>query len=116
MYNSCLNWLFQKFNKLYFKKKFPKSFVVRFSKLDKVIMGVCGNKIVYLKAANGYRKERVIGPILINKKLRNARSIVAMTLLHEMVHAANPELKGHGPKFNKQMLKLAKAGAFNAWW
>ena len=39
-----------------------------------------------------------------------------MTLLHEMVHVEHPEWRGHGPRFHKRMLQLAKAGAFKSCW
>lgn len=39
-----------------------------------------------------------------------------MTLLHEMCHVANSSKNGHGPWFHKEMLRLAKAGAFKNLW
>jgi hypothetical protein len=38
------------------------------------------------------------------------------TLLHEMVHASLPWRVNHGPKFQAEMLRLAKAGAFKEYW
>jgi hypothetical protein len=45
---------------------------------------------------------------------RNAR----MTLLHECVHVKLRNKKGdlHGPAFQREMLRLARAGAFKDLW
>ena len=43
-------------------------------------------------------------------------SVAMMTLLHEMCHLAVPKRIWHGPKFQKEMLRLAKAGAFKELW
>ena len=40
--------------------------------------------------------------------------IVRHTLLHEMAHASG--VYNHGPRFDREMLRLAKAGAFNGIW
>lgn len=40
--------------------------------------------------------------------------IVKHTLLHEMVHASG--VMNHGPRFQKEMLRLANEGAFNGIW
>lgn len=38
------------------------------------------------------------------------------TLLHEMVHVKLNPYGGHGPVFDKEMLRLATAGAFRRLW
>ena len=65
--------------------------------------------------------------IYISERLRHSGSLCVGTLLHEMVHAEMFQnrvgghhkricLSGRWNKFNKRMLKLAKAGAFNGLW
>jgi hypothetical protein len=39
-----------------------------------------------------------------------------IALLHEMVHLKLWPYKNHGPTFHKEMLRLAKLGAFHALW
>lgn len=60
--------------------------------------------------------------IRISKKIAWSRSLIYMTLLHEMVHL---KLHGKEPKkiprkesrmFNAEMKKLAARGAFVGWW
>ena len=43
---------------------------------------------------------------------------IRQTLLHEMAHAAVNRRQGygHGVRFQKEMLRLAKAGAFKGIW
>ena len=118
MTNSCLRWMFQKFNRKYFHSCLPKRFAVRFSDLERNAFGVTRFRTIYVKnkGRKGYKRNTAIGPIEIDNRFKRSRPIVAMTLLHEMVHAAYPDISGHGPRFQRKMLQLAKAGAFNAWW
>jgi hypothetical protein len=39
-----------------------------------------------------------------------------MVVMHEMKHVEKPTFKGHGWRFDKRMLRLAKQGAFNDLW
>lgn len=52
--------------------------------------------------------------IRICVKFKGWKSLWHMALLHEMVHAAG--YLEHDADFHKQMLRLARAGAFNQWW
>jgi hypothetical protein len=55
--------------------------------------------------------------IFINKRLRWAPELAELLLLHEMVHVAHWEIKGDDdPRFQAEMLCLAKAGAFKGLW
>jgi hypothetical protein len=62
--------------------------------------------------------------IWISEDLRDSRRLTATTLIHEMAHISiwsQKSTKGdcnssRFNKFNKEMLRLAKAGAFNGWW
>jgi predicted metal-dependent hydrolase len=57
-----------------------------------------------------------LNEIYINQEIRNWWGVVEMTLIHEMAHLALPKTVVHGPKFEKEMLRLAKAGAFKGIW
>jgi hypothetical protein len=54
--------------------------------------------------------------IQLDWPLRRSLAMTAMTILHEMVHVEDMRGTGHGPRFHKRMLQLAKAKAFNKWW
>jgi hypothetical protein len=62
---------------------------------------------------NGYN---VPVEICITEKLRTFQAMTMMTVLHEMQHVQKPTFKGHGWQFDKRMLRLAKAGAFDGLW
>lgn len=100
--NVDLQNMYLHFNKRYFGNRLYKGMVVAFEDLGR-----------NLGVARMYRNTALY--INISKNLRHSNVLVAMTLLHEMVHVEFPTIE-HGPKFNKRMLKLAKQGAFNKWW
>ena len=60
--------------------------------------------------------------IWIDSKSRTSGRQSMCTLIHEMAHCATWEARkgicnsGRWNSFNKEMLRLAKAGAFNGWW
>ena len=55
--------------------------------------------------------------IVINRKDRRRDSVWKLTLLHEMCHAALPNAApDHGKEFQREMLRLAKMGAFHNLW
>lgn len=57
------------------------------------------------------------GSIRLAASLRPFDSVWRLTLLHEMAHlASEPEPAEHGPRWNRIMKRLAKAGAFNTLW
>lgn len=51
--------------------------------------------------------------IAINRQDRKRSRVWQFTLLHEMCHILHPN---HGPGFQREMLRLAKAGAFKNLW
>lgn len=53
--------------------------------------------------------------IRIDPCLRFSSRMAKMALLHELCHVAHPGC-GHGPVFQKAMMRLAKQGAFAALW
>jgi hypothetical protein len=109
MSNKYLKKSYDEFNKKYFSNELPKDMVVRFSRLrdDDKFQEPCGITM--------FKWDRPLY-ILINKKLRWQSMLADFTLIHEMVHVAHPEINGHGPRFQKQMMRLAKAGAFKTLW
>jgi hypothetical protein len=58
----------------------------------------------------------VVVDVTISEELRTIQNTTIMTLLHEMLHVEQPRPQGHGWRFDRRMLKLAKAGAFNGLW
>lgn len=57
--------------------------------------------------------------IVLDERLRGMDCICAMQVLHEMAHidvGAESSRVHHGPKFQKRMLELARAGAFEGIW
>jgi SprT-like family len=102
--NAELQRMYHHFNKKWFGNRLPKDMVVAFEKM-------------YPLGCTHCRRGRPLW-IDINFKMRHSRSNSAMTLLHEMVHVEMPRIGGggHGPKFHKRMMKLARQGAFRKWW
>jgi hypothetical protein len=54
--------------------------------------------------------------IRINPKYALDQRQAKFALLHELVHLKLWPYKNHGPAFHKEMLRLAKLGAFNSLW
>lgn len=99
MTNADLGWWYRRYNKKYFGGKLPAATTV-FSKLGGWL-GEC-----YHESAE----------IFINKDLRKWPRECKFTLLHEMAHLNLGWRVNHGPKFESEMLRLAKAGAFKGVW
>jgi len=92
-------------NHKYFKNKLDKTIPIRFAKLPCKVLGrtqVCNQGIAQC--------------IEISESLRKFEAHTIMTILHEMCHVESPQWKGHGYKFDRRMLQLAKMGAFNGLW
>ena len=92
-------------NRKYFKNKLDKNLPIRFAKLPRKVLGrtqVCNHGIAQC--------------IEISDDLRKFTAHTITTLLHEMCHVENPQWKGHGWKFDRRMLRLAKDGAFYGLW
>lgn len=99
MTNKELQRWYRLYNNKYFSGKLPPA-KVKFAKMEWMGETYC-----------------VLGEIYINKALKRWPSGgVRFTLLHEMVHLSLPPIVMHGPRFQKEMLRLAKAGAFEGVW
>jgi hypothetical protein len=98
--NSELLWWYKKYNRKYFGGKLP-AIKIKFSKLAVNTL------------AEVWYEER---EIYISNWIKTSDLLVRMNILHEMVHLSLPVGCHHGPKFEKEMLRLAKAGAFRGIW
>src|SRR4029077_19765999 len=114
-------YLYDLFNKKYFKGKLPNLYV-HYGKTRRGCMGRTGFKklckrcctdciILRAKYANEIKNNRLALEITISNKLKKDmgthQSIV--TLLHEMIHVSIGEKYQHGPKFRKEMKRLLRA-------
>jgi Zn-dependent peptidase ImmA (M78 family) len=103
MNNKQLHKLFVTLNRRFFEGQIPEDMSVRF----KDVSGMDGC----------YTKDNIV----INSNLRNRRTAVMITLLHEMVHAmlhydsyiGYAEDRGHGTRFQAGIDRLYKAGAYD---
>lgn len=106
-----LEKLYRCYNKQFFSGRLPKYKVMFISKFSsKTQVGECDPTKHVIKIAKG---------------IKNYPCEVKMTLFHEMVHAKLLEGKQitfkvaynyHSNKFQREMLRLAKAGAFKGIW
>lgn len=65
------------------------------------------------------RRVRVDGPLIMLRVDGRSYADVMMTLLHEMCHVAvgaKQDLHDHGPRFQREMRRLARLGAFEGIW
>lgn len=98
-----LIFLYAAYNQKYFKDKLPRAVPIFWcskDKLDANSMATC----FYTAPA-----------IMVTEELKAFPCVAKFTLLHEMVHLRWPKAK-HGKKFHKEMLRLAKIGAFKDLW
>lgn len=108
--NAYLGRVYKEFNKKHFGNRLPKDMIVRFDVLRTSDDG-CQEPC----ATTAFMLNRPLY-IQINKRLAWQSMLANFSLIHEMVHVALPEVRGHGPKFQKEMLRLAKKGAFKHMW
>ena len=99
MTNAELRRLFRQYNRLYFSGKLPRA-DIRFAGMDKEnYLGFC----VFFAG---------VPEVRINKRIRRWPKMVRMTLLHEMCHVALPRRAEHGPRFQREIARLVRDGAF----
>lgn len=94
------NWLvrsYRIFNSCYFGSRLPEDMELSWARL-KADMGYCDST-----------------EIVLDRRLKRWPRVALSTLLHEMAHLSSGAA-GHGPKFQKEMLRLAKVGAFKDIW
>lgn len=102
---TALARLYSHYNRRYFGGHLPKKLLVRYKHLSSVYYAIMG-----------YDEKRPKF-IYINTKLRKWPEIVRMNLLHEMAHIATiDEEERHGPRWHREMKRLAREGAFDELW
>lgn len=104
-----LRRLYQSANRKHFSSRLPVRIVLSWKEMDRAI-----GRMEY--SPEGYA-------ILIDPRIRTYPSIVVMTLLHEMTHlyvmlkyGKRGRITHHGELFQREMLRLAKRGAFASHW
>jgi len=107
-----LEALYRHYNRKYFANKLPKHTLVgwasRMSGPTTIAEAIC---MIGMDPA-----------IRIRRKISDNNSLVRMSMLHEMVHIKLHYLTPgghkveHGPRFQAEMLRLAKKGAFAKLW
>jgi hypothetical protein len=111
--NSYLKRLYNEYNKKYFYGKLPNIVVgyvtTRQLKRDRVQKGTC--------AFTSFDPKVRTMPIAIGIHFDRSKSMtyIKADLLHEMAHVANPRAN-HGLVFQKEMKRIAQAGAFVGVW
>lgn len=99
--NKKLKYWYRRYNKKFWKNRLPE-IPVRFANIkDLGQTHFEGHEPVYIQ---------------IKREMKFSRALSLMTLLHEQVHVFLPDRIIHGPKFEAQMLRLARAGAFKGLW
>ncbi len=97
-------------NRKHFGGKLPKKIAVCWSKRL--------NRLCLLGRASNFGDG--IYSIELLPVLKKYNVLAEMILIHEMVHilnyTRNRQDGGHGPNFQKEMVRLAKAGAFRKIW
>jgi hypothetical protein len=101
--NGDLRRYYAEANAAYFHNALPKDIPMRFHKMRDV-----GTTRI---DDNGVPVE-----IWITEKLRTFQAMTIEVVLHEMLHVEKPLCKGHGWRFDRRMLRLAKQGAFSGLW
>ncbi len=95
-----LQSVYRYYNRRYFNNRLPKKPTLRWKDMDLM----------------GYQQGH---EIVLNRRDRNRGRVWRFTLLHEMVHLGQlhiPSRRAHGREFKKEMMRLAKAGAFDRLW
>ena len=96
---ALLESTYRKYNKKYFGNKLPKDIDLRFG---------------YTHGCLGYQLGEEI--VLSKNKAYRRDSIWRGTLLHEMAHLCIEESHDHGPRWQKEMMRLARVGALRDVW
>jgi hypothetical protein len=100
-----LRYIYAELNRKFFSNKLPKDMPVYFKKLKDDL----GATTIHTQTFRPLYMR-------IEKRINFSKALCYTTILHEMVHVAHPEKRGHRGWFDKEMLKLAKKGAMNGYW
>lgn len=105
--NPQLHRLYRRLNRKWFSNKLPHDTIVAWEpRLNRIP----------IQAQLVDEDEPLV--ILHNPHLRHLTNLVEFNMLHEMAHIAtlNKESDDHGPRFQREMMRLARAGAFERIW
>jgi Zn-dependent peptidase ImmA (M78 family) len=112
--------VFGQYNRYYFNGLLSKRIVVMLTKFpdrSHFRYGKVEQDVSFRRANNKGSWRHAPMAIMLNSSLR--RNEMKLTLLHEMAHIRLNDLHishEHGPRFQQEMLRLAKAGAFRKLW
>lgn len=108
--NKALREFYGAYNYMYFGSRLPKNAILSF--------GIPPRDDSAYVDIRGKGDDRLI-EIIIDERLKGMDCIVAQKIIHEMAHVdvdlTSPRVQ-HGPKFEKRMLELARAGAMEGIW
>ena len=110
-------WLrmhYAELNKEFFKNKLPRNFPIEWAKLPGSIIA----RVRWTSKPRGTYKPRIMQFDRCLKG-RCLQKQVGMSMLHEMAHlklGVDVDCKEWDEKFDKEMFRLAKAGAFRYFW
>jgi predicted metal-dependent hydrolase len=102
-----LKKIYRQYNKEWFDSALP-DVSVRWAVDDDDMKFECASKSFLACADNT--------AIVLNSEMKGATRLWRFTLLHEMVHTKLWPYRGHGKKFQMEMLRLAALGAFAMLW
>lgn len=108
--NKALREFYHHYNRIYFGSKLPENVMIYF--------GTPPRKDAAFVDLQGHDADRVV-EIILDETLRGMDCVVAWLVIHEMAHVdieGNDDGKEDGPKHNKRMLELARAGALEGIW
>lgn len=112
--------LYAAYNKRYFGGNLPPVDIEMIDTRDKDYFGQCSESgQPKYRTAKRMPRQPARFKIHLAKWTKKSPKILAMTLLHEMVHVKLWDIPGivdHGHRFDKEMKRLARAGAFNGLW
>ena len=118
-----LRALYKRLNKEHFKNKLPKRLPIEWATLNGTIIARVKWKAYKRLTRKGKYSVSEYKPVVMqfDRKLKGAflQKQVGMSMLHEMVHlklGAEIDCKDWDGPFDQEMLKLAKAGAFQFFW
>jgi hypothetical protein len=95
-----LDRTYARYNRLYFRNSLPRNTIVKFGRLSDCIAEVT------------WAEPPII---VIHKRFRPWKKLVLFSLLHEMAHLGSEDF-GHGQAWQREMMRLARAGAFATLW
>ena len=112
--NKDLIDFYELYNKLYFGNKLPPLVCLKFMNMKHVL-----GRTSRFRLDKHHRSQKDTFGIFIDKSQRHSRRLWAMTMVHEMVHVEDRcrhSCSLRGRYFNRRMLELAVAGAFDGLW